>query len=203
MTDEFNGGPADPFQPPDNSGAAAPEPPAMAHPVVRRNRSRAFFLRRLAILLVVAVVGFTLTTWLLVRNQSTIDVGDSGDPARVVRTQLDAIARGDLRSAYALFSIQFRARVSFLAFHEIIVAHPAIFQAENVELNSQEKSTGRAILDARIESNDGEQFTARFTLVSIQGRWWIDDIRWRHDEDSSHRSFTYLEFNRIARGRIA
>ena len=203
MTDGFNGGPADPFQPPDNSGTAAPEPTPLAHPLVRHNRSRAFFLRRLMILLVVAVVGFTLTTWILVRNQSTINVGDSGDPARVVRTQLDAIARGDLRSAYALFSMQFRARVSFLAFHEIIAAHPAIFQAENVELNSQEKSTGRAILDARIESNDGEQFTARFTLVSIQGRWWIDDIRWRHDEDSSHRSFTYLDFDRIAHGRFA
>jgi hypothetical protein len=203
MTDEFNGSPAGPVPPPGDSGLAAPEPAALADLVVRNNRSRAFFLRRLMVLLVVAMVGFTLTTWILVRNQSTIDVGDSGDPARVVRTQLDAIARGDLRSAYALFSMQFRARVSFLAFHEIIAAHPAMFQAENVKLNSQEKSTGRAILDARIESNDGEQFTARFTLVSIQGRWWIDDIRWRHDEDSSHRSYTYLQSSCIAPGRIA
>lgn len=206
MTDDFNGVP-DP--PADDPGTGSPGDPAanqnsalpvIEYPRVDRNAARALLLRRLSIVLAVAIASFTLTVWLLVRNQSDIRVTNSGDPTAVVRSQLDAIARGDLRAAYALFSMQFRARVSFIAFHQLINTHPTLFHAQNIRFGAPRRTTARAVLDARIESENGENFTARFTLVTIQGRWWIDDIRFRRDEQNDQSSFALWKDNSYLQG---
>jgi hypothetical protein len=162
------------------------------------------FLSRLFTLLAVAILGFALTSWVLVRvNMSPgPEAGDKGEPDAVVRSQLAAIARGDAHSAYALFSQQYRAKVSFLDFQRLILEHASLFHGRAVQLDAQERSMARAVLNVFIESRDGEHYTGRYTLLSEEGRWWIDDMYWRQ-EDERGRSLARLFRDRalMARGR--
>jgi hypothetical protein len=38
---------------------------------------------------------------------------------------------------------------------------------------------GQMQIDAQLVSINGKHYLARFTLVEIAGRWWIDDLHWR------------------------
>jgi hypothetical protein len=142
---------------------------------------RRWFLRRLAALLMAAVAAFTLTTWLLARrNAHTTPVAVDG-PEGVVRQQLDALGRGELRAAYELFTQGYRDRVSFAAFHDLLFTHPGMLQARNVAIESREQSPARAVLETHILAPDGGRYLARYTLISIEGQWWIDDLRWARE----------------------
>ena len=161
------------------------------------------FLLRLFTLLAVAVLVFTLTSWVLVRVNMSSGVPedvDKGEPDWVVRSQLDAIARGDLHGAYALFSQHYRAKVSFLDFHRLILGHASLFHGRAVQLDAQERSMARAVLNVLIESQDGAHYTGRYTLVSEEGRWWIDDVYWRQ-EDERGRSLARLFRDRALMAR--
>ncbi len=151
-------------------------------------RRRRTLLRQLGALLAAATAAFALTTWLLVRMDAPMS-GQSGDagPAGVVRAQLTALDRGELREAYDLFSQQYRDRVPFREFHELVAAHPAMFRARKVEVASREESKARAVLDTHIVAADGGRYLARYTLIVIEGHWWIDDLHWAREAEPRGR----------------
>jgi len=125
------------------------------------------------------VIAFALTVWILVRVD--LPAGSAGEElaaANVVRAQLDALNRGDLREAYGLFSQRYRDQVPFDAFHDLVTSHLAMFRARKVDFESREESHARAVLDTHILSTNGERYFARYTVIQIEGHWWIDDIRW-------------------------
>lgn len=176
----------EPSQPPSSSGEHA----IVVHSAsAKPSQRQKFLIRRLYVLLGVSLAGFTFTTWNLVRME--MPAGAAGDPAGptgIVRSQLDAIARGDLRSAYDLFSQKYRAEVPFTAFHQLVAEHPSMFRAETIQFDSRESSSAHAVLDTHILARDGERYLARYTLISLQGRWWIDDVRWSREENSHERT---------------
>ena len=169
-------GPLNAFPPPAaGSPSSAASRPASPSPDVRRRG----LLRRLLALTAASGLAFALTTWLLVRVENPASLLPFGlEPSSVVRAHLEALNRGDLRGAYGMFSQHYRAQVSFEAYHKLVVSHRQMLRAREVEFSSREESPERAVLDAHLVAADGERYLARFTMVRVAGRWWIDDIRW-------------------------
>ena len=153
------------------------EPPGS--PVVHDRRS---LLRRLLALLTAGGVAFALTTWTLVRYDDPFGPLGWGarpaGPADVVKAHLEALNRGELRAAYALFSRQYRAQFSFEDYRRLLLSHRQIFRTREIRVSRQQESGQRALLETQILTEGGEHYQARFTLVRAEGRWWIDDVRW-------------------------
>lgn len=175
------------------AGAAAAERAAESALVFAiqqaRERHQRNILRRVSFFLAVAGVAFILTTWILVRRDSTGKaLAGNSAPSQTVRRQLDALNRGELREAYALFSQDYRKQVPFEAFHELVFSHWAMFRARTIDFDSLEETRVRAILDTHITTADGTRYLARYTLVEIEGQWWIDDVHWGRDEDPRNRT---------------
>ena len=167
MDSLFNLGPQ---VPPEAPLAGPTEDPAAAE----RNRRR-HLLRRLKLLLLAGLAAFSLTVWLLVgANSGSLETG----PAAVVQEHLTALNRGDLRGAYDLFSAQYREKLPFEDYHEMVARHREVFQTRKVEFSSRSESTAHAVLVTRLVTADGSRYMARFTMVRAVGRWWIDDVRW-------------------------
>jgi hypothetical protein len=159
-----------------------------AYAQVHEKHQRAI-LRRVSILLAVAGVAFILTTWILVRRDSLgKSLAADSAPSQIVRHQLDALNRGELREAYGLFSQDYRKQVPFEAFHELVSSHWAMFRARTIDFDSLEETHVRAILDTHITTADGTRFVARYTLVEIEGQWWIDDVHWGREEEPRNRT---------------
>lgn len=143
-------------------------------------------LRRLLALLAVGGAAFALTTWTLVRfDIPTGSSGLFGSPASVVKAHLEALNRGEPRAAYDLFSRKYRQQVSFEAYHQLVVAHRGMFRTRELRFTRNEESSERAVLEAHLLAGGGGRYVARFTLVRAEGRWWIDDLRWRAERDHS------------------
>jgi len=156
--------------------AGEPQAPGAGSP---REALRRQLLRRLLALLTASAVAFTLTTFLLVRYEKVLGLlGGAPGPARVVRAHLEALNRGELRAAYDQFSPHYREKVSFDAYHSLVVTHRRVFHLREFHFSRNEQAGERAVLEARIVAADGEHYLARFTLVRSDGRWWIDDLRW-------------------------
>lgn len=166
---------------PDSWTFVAPEPdPAEA-------RRRAALLRRLRVLLFVSALAFALSTWMLVRVENPAALlGWGPGPSTIARAHLEALNRGELRAAYELFSTQYRQQVSFDAYHELVITHREMFLIADATFEETEDSAGdHAVLESSITASDGEHYRARFTMVRIEGRWWIDDLRWGLEEEDS------------------
>ena len=163
-------------------------------------------LRRLAALLCTGTLAFTLTTWVLVQRERAalpalaVPSGEppetggappaaTGEPAQAARAQLDALNRGDIREAYELFSPQYRKTVPFDAFKALVTSHRAMFRTEEEEMSSVTVAPDRVRVDLHVQSDNDEHYIARYTLARIDGRWWVDDLRWVNadngDEDVS------------------
>jgi len=104
--------------------------------------------------------------------------------------QLDALAQSEPQIAYGLFSPQYRAEVPFAAFQEIVRAHGGMFRAKTIAIEDIAKSYARDEMRVRIGSADGEHYVARYSTILIEGRWWIDAMRWSVDEAPPERVFT-------------
>jgi len=159
---------------------AGPEPdPAEA-------RRRTALLRRLRVLLFASTLAFALTTWMLVRvdNPAAL-LGWGPGPSTIARAHLEALNRGELRVAYELFSTQYRQQVPFDVYHQLVITHREMFLIADATFQETEDSGDRAVLEGSITASDGEHYRARFTMVRIDGRWWIDDLRWGLDEEDS------------------
>jgi hypothetical protein len=143
------------------------------------SRRRSALLRRLRVLLYAGTVAFALTTWMLVRvdNPAAL-LGWCPGPSTIARAHLQALNRGELRVAYEMFSAQYRQQVPFEAYHQLVVTHRSMFLIADATFQETEDSGNRAVLDSSITTSEGEHYRARFTMVRIDGRWWIDDLRW-------------------------
>lgn len=160
-------------------------------------------LRRLVALLCTGTLAFTLTTWMLVereRRAPTVmavssgagaDTGEEGsaspaaggEPAKTARAQLEALNRGDIRAAYELFSPRYRETASFEAFKALVAAHRAMFRTEEEELDSKAITPDRVRIDLHVQSEDDEHYIAHFTMARMNGRWFVDDLRWVNADD--------------------
>ncbi len=158
-------------------------PPA-AHPPDAARRS---LRRRLLALLGAGGAAFVLTTWILVRVENPLGRAALGStPASVVKAHLEALNRGELNAAYAFFSSRYRQKVSFEAYHELVVTHPRMFRTRELRFSRDEESGEHAVLETRLRAEGGERYVARFTLVRAEGRWWIDDLRWGAEKGPSN-----------------
>ena len=147
--------------------------------------------RRITALFASSFAAFSLTTWLLTRTNIGGDSGhDASTSEGVVRMQLDALAQSEPQIAYGLFSPQYRAEVSFAAFQQVISTHGGMFRAKTIAIDDIAKSYSRDEMRVRIGAADGEHYVARYSTILIEGRWWIDAMRWRLDEAPPERIFT-------------
>jgi hypothetical protein len=174
------------FTPAPSDGRAGPAaPPAVAHEVVAlRKRS---FRRNLYMLLLLALAAFVLTSWILVHLDAPFSAYANG-PQQVVRAQLRALERGQLRPAYDLFSARYRQQVSFDAWRELVVTHSRMFHADVVRTGTPAQAGPRVNLEIFLHATDEKDYRARFTLIRSDGRWWIDDVHWT--ETSAQRDFS-------------
>ena len=157
----------------DSSGAEV----FRAEAFVANDRPR--FLRRLGWLLVVGFASFALVSWMLVRSTRLLNFGSrDGDPVAVVKVELGSLARGDLKDAYAQLSERYRKEVSFANYNALVAAHRRVFLTKEYRVTRDEFRDGQTHIDAQLVSVNGKHYLARFTLVAVGGRWWIDDLHW-------------------------
>lgn len=179
-----------------------------------RNRRRAL-LRRLAALLGTGTVAFAFTTWLLLQRESRSSRGsvslvaapaapggsDKAQPGgesgeqnaeaqalSAARAQLEALNQDDITAAYSHFSPRYRARVPLATFRRLVVAHHDMFHTEEQTVSTRSTSEDRVVLDIHLSSDDDEDYIAEFTLVRLQGKWCVDDLRWALDQNDTHSS---------------
>jgi hypothetical protein len=145
------------------------------------------FRHNLFLLLSLTLAAFTLTAWILVRVDSPFGLL-SPSPQEIVRAQILALDRGELRPAYDMFSSRYRQQVSFDIWHELIVTHWRMFHAEVLRTEEPAKSGPGISLEIYLRGADDRDYRARFLLIRADGRWWIDDVHWA--EESDQRKFS-------------
>jgi hypothetical protein len=150
---------------------------------------RRSFRHNLFLLLGLTLAAFTLTIWILVRVDSPFGIFSTG-PQEIVRAQLRALDRGELRPAYDMFSARYRGQVSFDAWHELIVTHWRMFHAEVLGSKVPANAGPGIMLEIYLHGADDKDYRARFTLIRTGGRWWIDDVHWEEEPDKRDVSRT-------------
>ena len=163
---------------------APPEPPVVPPAVLAAQESenlnlrRRSFRRNLLTLLFLALAAFIVASWILVRVDAPFGTFSTG-PQDVVRAQLRALDRGELRPAYDMFSARYRRQVSFDIWHELFVRHWRMFHSEVVRSDELEPSGPGISLEIYLHGKeDDRDYRATFTLIRTDGRWWIDDVHW-------------------------
>lgn len=138
------------------------------------------FLRRLGWLLVAGFVSFALVSWMLVRSTRMLGFGSrDADPIAVVKLELGSLARGDMKDAYDQLSERYRKEVPFVKYNALVVSHRRMFLTREYRVTRHEVRNGQMQIDAQLVSVNGKHYLARFILVELAGRWWIDDLHWR------------------------
>jgi hypothetical protein len=145
------------------------------------------FRRNLFLLLSLALAAFILTSWILVRVDAPFGIFSTG-PQEIVRAQLRALDRGELRPAYNMFSARYRGQVSFDTWHELFVTHWRMFHADVVRAETPAQSGPGVSLEIYLHGADDKDYRARFTLIRTDGRWWIDDVHWT--QEPNERDFS-------------
>jgi Domain of unknown function (DUF4864) len=147
------------------------------------------FRHNLFLLLSLALAAFILTSWILVRLDAPFGFFSSG-PQEIVRAQLRALDRGELRPAYDMFSPRYRGQVSFDTWHELFVTHWRMFHANVVRSETPAYEGPGVTLEIYLHGADNKDYRARFTLIRTEGRWWIDDVHWAQEADEHDFSRT-------------
>jgi hypothetical protein len=150
---------------------------------------RRSFRHNLFLLLSLALAAFILTAWILVRVDAPFGIFSTG-PQEIVRAQLRALDRGELRPAYDMFSPRYRGQVSFDTWHELFVKHWRMFHANVVRAETPAISGPGVTLEIYLHGADDKDYRARFTLIRTNGRWWIDDVHWTQEPDARDFSRT-------------
>jgi hypothetical protein len=159
-----------------------------AHHEEAASRKRSF-RHNLFLLLLLTLSAFILTSWILVRVDSPFGIFSTG-PQEIVRAQLRALDRGELRPAYDMFSPRYRGQVSFDTWHELFVTHWRMFHADVVRAETPAISGPGVTLEIYLHGADDKDYRARFTLIRTDGRWWIDDVHWTQEPDARDFSRT-------------
>jgi hypothetical protein len=167
--------------------AVAPEwaPPQPGAPGVEDALRKRSLRHNLLLLLSLTLAAFVLTAWILVRVDSPLGIFTNG-PQEIVRAQLRALDRGQLRPAYELFSVRYRQQVSFDVWHELIVTHWRMFHAEVLRTGEPAQTGPGVTLEIHLRGSDQREYRARFTLIRLAGRWWIDDVHWSEEADEQN-----------------
>jgi hypothetical protein len=147
------------------------------------------FRHNLFLLLWLALAAFILTSWILVRVDAPFGIFSTG-PQEIVRAQLRALDRGELRPAYDMFSPRYRGQVSFDSWHELFVRHWRMFHADVMRAEPPSISGPGVTLEIYLHGADEKDYRARFTLIRTDGRWWIDDVHWTEEPDERDFSRT-------------
>jgi hypothetical protein len=150
---------------------------------------RRSFRNNLFLLLSLALAAFILTAWILVRVDAPFGIFSTG-PQEIVRAQLRALDRGELRPAYDMFSPRYRGQVSFDTWHELFLKHWRMFHADVVRAETPAIDGPGVTLEIYLHGADDKDYRARFTLIHTGGRWWIDDVHWTQEPDA--RDFTRI-----------
>jgi hypothetical protein len=150
---------------------------------------RRSFRHNLFLLLWLTLAAFILTAWILVRVDAPFGLFSTG-PQEIVRAQLRALDRGELRPAYDMFSPRYRGQVSFDTWHELFVKHWRMFHADVVRAETPAISGPGVTLEIYLHGADDRDYRARFTLIRTDGRWWIDDVHWTQEPDARDISRT-------------
>jgi hypothetical protein len=106
---------------------------------------------------------------------------DAGGPRETARAALESLGRGEWRTAYDLFSIRYRLEVPFEVWRSAHMAHRRMFRARTMRIDGDAQSDSRAVLEAHVVAESGERYLARFALIRIEGRWWVDELRWSRE----------------------
>jgi len=147
------------------------------------------FRHNLFLLLSLALAAFVMTSWILVRVGTPFGIFSTG-PQELVRAQLRALDRGELRPAYDMFSPRYRGQVSFDSWHELCVRHWRMFHASVVRVETTSEFGPGATMEIFLHGSDDKDYRARFTLIRSDGRWWIDDVHWSEEADARDVSRT-------------
>jgi hypothetical protein len=162
--------------------AQQPAIPATSEASRRRN-----LRHNLLLLLSLTLAAFILTSWILVRVDSPFGLVSPG-PQEIVRAQLRALDRGELRPAYDMFSARYRQQVTFDVWRELIMTHWRMFHADVLRADAPAQTGPRVTLEIYLRDADDKNYRARFTLIRLEGRWWIDDVHWM--EEANGRDFS-------------
>jgi hypothetical protein len=141
------------------------------------------FRHNLLLLLSFTLAAFILTVWILVRVDSPFGIIPAG-PQEVVRAQLEALDRGEIRPAYDMFSARYRGQVSFNLWRELIASHWRMFHAEVLRAGAPAQTGASVTLEMFLRGADQKAYRAQFTLMRMDGRWWIDDLHWTEEPDA-------------------
>jgi len=151
--------------------------------------ARAFLPRRLVLLFASSFAAFSLTTWFLARSDNVpAEPQAAGTAEGVVREQLEALTEGKTRVAYALFSARYRSEIPFEAFDTMVRKHGSMFRADSISKESESATSERDEITMRLETESGDHFEARYVLIFVEGRWWIDEMHWRTDAPAPNRT---------------
>ena len=150
---------------------------------------RRSFRHNLFLLLSLALAAFVMTSWILVRVDSPFGMFSTG-PQDLVRAQLRALDRGELRPAYDMFSPRYRGQVPFETWHELCMRHWRMFHASVVRTETTSQFGPGATMEIFLHGSDDKDYRARFTLIHSDGRWWIDDVHWTEEADARDVSRT-------------
>jgi hypothetical protein len=141
-------------------------------------------MRRLGCLLAVGFASFALVSWMLVRSTGVLKFGATdSDPILVVKTELISLARGDMQDAYAQLSERYRKEVPFANYNALVVSHRRMFLTKQYRVTRHEVHNGQLQIEAQLVTATGQHYLARFALVEVAGRWWIDDLHWREESN--------------------
>jgi len=150
---------------------------------------RRSFRHNLFLLFSLSLAAFILASWILVRVDAPFGMF-AGGPQEVVRAQLRALDRGELRPAYDMFSARYRKQVSFDSWHELFLQHWRMFHGDVVRSETPAIGGAGVTLEIVLHGADDRNYRARFTMVRTDGRWWIDDVHWAEEADERDFSRT-------------
>jgi hypothetical protein len=143
----------------------------------------------LLLLLSLTLAAFVLTAWILVHVDSPLGIFSTG-PQEIVRAQLQALDRGELRPAYDMFSARYREQVTFNLWRELIMTHWRMFHADVTRSGAPSQTGPGVTLEIYLHGSDDKNYRARFTLIRLGGRWWIDDVHWMEEAGGHDTSRT-------------
>jgi hypothetical protein len=154
-----------------------PEEEPVRSPGIEHERRRRWLIR-LMVLAGACCVAFGLTTLWLTRLATPLAIAEADSQATsLVRAHFAALGRGDFQTAYGQFSTEYRARLPFDVFHEMMMEHWRLLRG-NVVVVPQSATPDRVVLGISFSGDDGTSLSAEFTLVREMSRWWISNVYW-------------------------
>jgi hypothetical protein len=151
--------------------------PIHAEPIYDDGRRQ--MLRRMRWLMIMAFASFALAGWMIVRYTRLAEFNASaGDQVAIVRAEIEALSRGDLKAGYELLSERYRKEVPFENYHALVSQHRRVFLTRQYRVTRRDELRGQIVIQAQLVTVNGQHYLAKFTLVQAAGKWWIDDLQW-------------------------